>query len=111
MTERKRASAFEMPTLAENKTSNEQTDDAIRELARKERFTVRHATEEPESEKRSHIRRRRLAKTPRKSTVQLNVLVEEDTRDRFWDMAEKANVQNGEGFLIALMNAYEKSKK
>ena len=109
MSERKRASAFDMPAIADKKPDDPKTKAAIEQLADDSGYTVRHA-KEAASKTHRKPRRRRLAQAPRAQTVQLNIAVEEETRDRFWDLAEGAQVTNGEGFLIALMDAYESQK-
>ncbi len=110
MSERKRVSAFDMPALAENKSTDNQTRKALDNLASQAGYNVRHASQ-TDSEIRPLTRKRRLAQAPRANTVQLNIAVEESTRDRFWDLAQTANVTNGEGFLSMLMDAYEKVMK
>lgn len=107
MTERKRVSAFDMPTIIEKKPADNKTKEAIEQLADQSGYTVRHGKAEAKTHRKP---RRRLAQAPRTQTVQLNISVEETTRERFWDLAEKANVTNGEGFLIALIDAYEAQK-
>ncbi len=67
-------------------------------------FTTRHAP--PPSTK---IDGRSLRTTKRKS--QLNIAVAEETKERFWTLAQAAGVQTGEEFLIRLMDGFIGNKK
>ena len=107
MTSRKRASAFEMPAAtprpAREAASTPALTRKMEQLAQEEGYTVAH---KPKPAKKPG--RRRL-KPARGNAVQLNISVLEETRERFWDIAETSDTAlNGEDFLLELLDTYER---
>lgn len=62
-------------------------------------FTTRHAPQNA-----TKIDGRSLRSTNR--TAQLNIAVHNETRDRFWTLAQATGVQTGEDFLLRLMDTF-----
>ena len=74
----------------------------IIQAAKKEGFTSRQQGEKK-------IDGRTLRNSPRKT--QLNMNVQESTKNRFWTLAKKTDLVRGDDLLIELMNFYEQSNK
>lgn len=80
----------------------------LKKTAEDSGFTTRHAAPAATPPAPAKFDARSLAKTNR--TAKLNIAVSEETRLRFWELAQGAGVSNGEDALIAFMNVYESSK-
>lgn len=72
-------------------------------------FKIRHAAARPPAsppEPAPRFDGRSLRRSKR--TAQLNIATREETRDRFWMLAQEMGVTSGEEVLLALMEHYRK---
>ena len=81
---------------------------AVDDAAAKAGFSARHATapESVHTEAPAKFDARSLRRSNRK--VQLNMAVSEDTKRRFWEMAQRRGMTAGEELLIAALDALER---
>ena len=81
----------------------------IKEVAERAGFTARHSPQAappkaPASE--ATFDARSLRRSNR--TAKLNIATSEDTRRRFWVLAQRMGITAGEDVLVAMMDAYER---
>ena len=107
---------LDLPDLSEFKPRNKAPDpfnsDDVREAAEAAGFRTRHGAEtaQPKAEQaRVSFDARSLRRTGR--TAKLNIATREETRERFWQLAQQMGLTIGEEVLLALMEHYEKDKR
>jgi hypothetical protein len=80
-------------------------------MAERAGFTTRHAPTAPEPVSAAAAAPPAFdARSLRRSnrTSKLNISVTEETRIRFWTLAQQVGSYNGEDVITAMMNAYER---
>lgn len=79
----------------------------IDELAARNNFTTRHAPAAPKNvaPAATGFDARSLRKSNK--TAKLNIATTEDTRTRFWTLAQTMGLSSGEDALTAMMDAYQ----
>ena len=104
MTNRERASAFADPldlSGFEPKAGKPPVDkNAVREAANRAGFITKHAPA-----KAAPISGRNLRRSNK--TAQLNIAVSENTRERFWTLAQDYDCGTGEELITMLLDKFE----
>jgi hypothetical protein len=81
----------------------------IKEVAERAGFTARHSAQPATPPKAPASVAPFDARSLRRSnrTAKLNIATSEDTRRRFWELAQRMGISAGEDVLISMMDAYE----
>lgn len=82
----------------------------IKEVAERAGFTARHSPQAATPPKAPAAEATFDARSLRRSnrTAKLNIATSEDTRRRFWELAQRMGITVGEDVLVAMMDAYER---
>jgi hypothetical protein len=108
---------LELPDLSSfqpRKARVEINQEEVREVAEKAGFQTRHAPNaNKERDSGSQYVTAFDARSLRRSnrTAKLNIATSPETRERFWLIAQKHGILNGEDVLTAMMDTFEKYSK
>lgn len=82
----------------------------IKEVAERAGFTARHSPQAATSSKATASEVTFDARSLRRSnrTAKLNIATSEETRRRFWELAQRMGISAGEDVLVAMMDAFER---
>lgn len=109
MTKERISIDLDMPDFQPRSRPKEAIPEEVREIAARRGFTARHAPPAPEqavTPAPAAFDARSLRRTNR--NAKLNIATTEESRQRFWTLAQRVGSTVGEEVLIAMMDAFER---